>query len=152
MYFQHSIKLQFLTGHKPPRKQNFKSKKGAETTSEIKNNTSPPRLEAKQWPGASWRSHSQWLQGGTSSRTENTCWIWAGMGICFMVAAFQGAFFIFTKDVNLVKGCQEQFLPAEGAVNTQWNAKWRFMLQYDSNQCIPPVTFARFSSSTILVN
>lgn len=51
MYFKHSIKSQFLTGHKPPRKPNFKSKKGAETTSEIKNNTSPPRPEAKQWPG-----------------------------------------------------------------------------------------------------
>lgn len=41
------------------------------------------------------------------------------MGICFMVAAFQGAFFYFTKDVTLVKGRQEQLLPAEGAVNTQ---------------------------------
>lgn len=51
MYFQHSIKSQFLTGHKPPRKPNFKSKKGAETSSEIKNNTRPPRPEAKQWPG-----------------------------------------------------------------------------------------------------
>lgn len=48
MYFQHSIKSQFLTGHKPPRKPNFKSKKGAETTLDIKkqHKPTPPRGQA----------------------------------------------------------------------------------------------------------
>lgn len=83
MYFQHSVKSQFLTGHKPPRKPNFKSKKGAETTLEIKNNTSPPRPEAKQWPGVSWKvpqpMASRWNLLQNRKHLLNLGWNWGGL-------------------------------------------------------------------------
>lgn len=119
----------------------------------LKTTQAHPEPGAKQWPGGLMKvpqpMASRWNLLQKRKRLLNLDWNGDLLHGGCLPRSF---FFYFTKDVTLVKGRQEQFLPAEGAVNTQWNAKWRFMLQYDSNPSIPPITFARVSSTTILVN